>query len=196
MLVWGGVVGDNAAMRQKPALAKRRAHPFIGALATPLVGSCLIWGCSQPSERDGVEGTLVAYTARFDDGVSETQYALRIGDDERQLVFAQPPSAEIGGTVRVWGHSTELGIEVERLELLRPAGTGRLRQPLIGAEPFPARTFALALVDIGGGINIDATEAAATMFGTDPEQGSVRKYFREVSYGRQDIDGQVFGPFT
>jgi hypothetical protein len=195
-LVRGGVVGDNAAMRQKPVLAKRRAHALVGTLAAPLLGGSLVFGCSQPGERDGAEGTLVAYTARFDDGVSETQYALRTGESERQLVFAEPPSVEIGGTVRVWGRSSEQGIEVERLELLHPAGTGRSRQPLIGADPFPARSFALALVDIGGGINIDATEAAATMFGVEPEQGSVRKYFREVSYGRQDIDGQVFGPFN
>jgi hypothetical protein len=70
-----------------------------------------------------------------------------------------------------------------------------LRQPLIDAEPFPARTFALALVDIGGGVNVDPEQARATLFGTDPEQGSIRRYFREVSYGRQDIDGDVFGPF-
>jgi hypothetical protein len=165
-------------------------------VAAPLVGGCLLSGCTRPSEHDGVEGTLVAYTARFDDGVSETQYALRTQDAERQLVFAEPPSVEVGGSVRVWGQPTERGIEVERLEMISPAArTGRLRQPLIGAEAFPPRRFALALVDIGGGVNVDPEQAAATMFGLDPEQGSVRKYFREVSYGRQDIDGEVFGPF-
>jgi hypothetical protein len=183
-------------MRQTSNLEQRRAQVLVVTLAAPLLGSCLLFRCTAPGDHDGIEGTLVAYTARFDEGMSETHYALRIGADERPLIFTQPPASEVGATVRVWGGSTERGFEVERLDVLSPAaGTGRLRQPLIGAEPFPPRTFALALVDIGGGINIDAEEAAATLFGTDPAQGSIRRYFREASYGRQDIDGDVFGPF-
>ncbi|MEY4546942.1 MAG: hypothetical protein RL685_3137 [Pseudomonadota bacterium] len=164
-------------------------------------------GCTSRDDRDGMEGTLVAYTARFDEGGSETQYVLRMsagagGEEERQLVFnaallPEPSVSEVGSAVRVWGSSTEQGFAVERLERLAPAeGTGRLRQPLIAAEPFPARRFALALVDLGGGVNIDAAQATTTMFGADPAQASVRNYFREASYGRQDIDGQVFGPFN
>jgi hypothetical protein len=174
---------------------------LVAILTAPLLGTCLLSGCTPPGDDEGadhagIEGTLVAYTARFDDGATETQYALRIGEDERRLVFADPPTSKIGDTVRIWGPSTELGIEVERLLVLSQAtSTGRLRQPLIGAEPFPNRSFALALVDIGGGVNVDAEAATATMFGTDPQAGSIRRYFREVSYGRQDIDGQVFGPF-
>jgi hypothetical protein len=188
--------GNNAAMRQKPELERRHAQALVGTLAVPLLGGLLLSACAPPSEQDGVEGTLVAYTARFDDGGSNTEYALRTGEDERQLVFVDPPSVELGGSVRVWGRSTERGIEVERLELLSSgASAGRLRQPLIGADVLPPRRFALALVDIGGGVNVDPAQAAATMFGVDPEQGSVRKYFREVSYGRQDIEGEVFGPF-
>jgi hypothetical protein len=184
-------------MRQKSTLEQRRAPVLVAALALPLMGSCLLLGCTSPGDRAGVEGTLVAYTARFDDGVSDTQYALRTGDGERPLVFTEPPSAEIGGTVRVWGLSTEQGIEVERLEVLsRAAETGRLRQSLIGAETLPPRRFALALVDIGGGVNVTAEQATNTLFGATAGQGSVRNYFREVSYGRQDIDGQVFGPFN
>lgn len=188
-------------MRQKSHFDQLRARIFVFTLAVPLLGTCLLPGCTQPgaaesSDAAGIEGKLVAYTARFDDGVAETHYALRTGEHETQLVFADAPSSEVGDTVRVWGPATAHGIEVERLEVLsRGAGTGRLRQPLIGAEPFPARTFALALVDIGGGVNIDPAEATATLFGTDPAEGSIRRYFREVSYGRQDIDGQVFGPF-
>lgn len=189
-------------MKQKSDRAEGRAQASVGAgswlgpLAALLVCGLLHSGCSQPSAPDGVEGTLVAYTARFDDGVSETLYALRSGEQERPLLFAAPPSAALGGSVRVWGRPTELGIEVERLEVLAPsAGTGRSSQRLVGADAFPSRRFALALVDIGGGINIDPAQAASTMFGIEPEQGSVRKYFREVSYGRQDIEGEVFGPF-
>jgi hypothetical protein len=202
MLVWRGNNGDNEAMRHRLESEKRGTQAWVVTLAAPIASGCLLTACSQPSERDALEGTLVAYTARFDDGASETHYALRTSHDERPLVFAEPArsvlgdASAVGDSVRVFGHATERGIEVQRLELIEhAAGTGRSRQPLIGAEPFPARSFALALVDIGGGINIDAAQAQATMFGVDPEQGSVRKYFREVSYGRQDIDGQVFGPF-
>jgi hypothetical protein len=197
-LARNGDAGDNATMSQRPGLEKRGAHALFGNLAAPLVGGCLLAACTSPREheQDAVDGTLVAYTARFDDGASETTYALRTPEAERQLVFAEPPTAEPGGPVRVWGRPTERGIEVERLEVLsRAARTGALRQPLIGAATLPPRRFALALVDIGGGINVDPVQAASTMFGTDPEQGSVRKYFREVSYGRQDIEGEVFGPF-
>jgi hypothetical protein len=166
-LVPSGDVRDTAPMRQTSNLEQRCALGLLATLAVPLMGSCLLFGCTQPGERDaveGIDGTLIAYTARFDDGVSETSYALRVGEDERPLVFEEPPTSKIGDTVRVWGPSTEQGIEVERLEVLsESASTGRLRQPLIGAEPFPARTFALALVDIGGGVNIDPAEATATI---------------------------------
>lgn len=184
-------------MRRRSALERGHAHVLVACLAAPLVGSCLLTGCTQPSTQAAVEGTLVAYTARFDDGSSDTEYALRVGEEERPLVLSAPPQAEIGGAVRVWGSSTARGIEVERLEVLSPAEvTGHARQALIGAEPFPARRFALALVDIGGGVNIDVEQARTTLFSTTAGQGSVRNYFREVSYGRQDIEGDVFGPFT
>jgi len=44
-------------------------------------------------------------------------------------------------------------------------------------------------------VNITAAQARTTLFGDTAGQGSVRSYFREVSYGRQDIEGDVFGPF-
>ncbi|HKO95065.1 MAG TPA: hypothetical protein VJU61_28115, partial [Polyangiaceae bacterium] len=188
-------------MMHKSPPEQRRAQVLLASLALPLAGSAWLSGCTPSGERDGIEGTLVAYTARFDEGGSETEYALRMGEQERPLVFrealsAETLAAEIGNAVRVWGVSTEQGIEVERLEELAPAATtGRLRQPLIGAEAFPTRRFALALVDIGGGVNITADQARTTLFGDTAGQASVRSYFREVSYGRQDIEGDVFGPF-
>lgn len=131
MLVCGRKYGDNAAMRQKPELDQRSALAFSPAarfVPGVVLAGCLLAACSQPSDREGIEGTLVAYTARFDDGTSETHYALRTKDDERQLVFAEPPSrtlgdgalpdGALGNSVRVWGQTTDQSIEVERLELL------------------------------------------------------------------------------
>src|SRR5262245_15260373 len=102
-------------MRQKLGLDKRRARGLVATLAAPFLGGCLLSGCTTSGDSEGIEGTLVSYTARYDEGFAETLYALRVGEEERPLVFAEPPS-EIGSTVRVWGRTTDRGIEVDRLQ--------------------------------------------------------------------------------
>src|SRR5687768_14186926 len=53
-----------------------------------------------------VRGELLMYVARFDDGTSETSYALRVDGaegDERPLIFDVPPGLASGAQVKVWG---------------------------------------------------------------------------------------------
>ena len=51
------------------------------------------------------------------------------------------------------------------------------------------------LLDVDGGGNpINKTNAQRVLFSPD-RPDSIRSYFREVSYGVQDLEGEVFGPF-
>ena len=54
----------------------------------------------------------------------------------------------------------------------------------------------MILIDIGGGTNLTADNALKEIVGpstnTDPP---LRNYYAEVSYGTEELDGRVFGPF-
>jgi MYXO-CTERM domain-containing protein len=64
---------------------------------------------------------------------------------------------------------------------------------LIGA-PTKTRRWAFVLLDIDGkGNPIDKVNAQSVLFSPD-RPDSIRSYFREVSYGVQDLEGEVFGP--
>jgi hypothetical protein len=144
--------------------------------------------------RDGaLRGTLGIYIADRDDGSAETRYVLLSGDDERTLLFDREPDLPPGASLQVWGDVTPAGLRVSSFEVLTPA-VGTARQELIGATPLPERSFAFVLVDIGGGVNLTATEAQRRLFGTAAGDNSVKQYYDEVSYGTQPIGGSVFGP--
>ena len=61
---------------------------------------------------------------------------------------------------------------------------------------YPAKRLAFVIVDIGGGSNITPENALKEIVGpstnTDPP---LRNYYAEASYGTEELDGQVFGPF-
>src|SRR5438477_1935229 len=58
-----------------------------------------------PPAAGATRGELVQYTATFDDGRTEDQYFLRVGDAERRLLFDAEPGPDFtGGTIiDVWG---------------------------------------------------------------------------------------------
>jgi MYXO-CTERM domain-containing protein len=159
----------------------------------------------EPPAPGAVRGELVLYTLSFDDGTSEEQYFLRVGgrggDEglERRLYLSREPELPAGSLIDVWGAPIGDGLEVSRLEPVRTRDDGleQVARKLIGAPPQRARSFAFVLVDVGGGVNLTVEEANRRLFSNMPMMGnaSVRQYFNEASYGRQDVAGQVFGPF-
>ncbi|HEX6271386.1 MAG TPA: hypothetical protein VFZ53_00020, partial [Polyangiaceae bacterium] len=179
-----------------------RARLALGAmLAVPIATLApLLAGCSEQAVDDGsTRGTLVVYLATMKDGTSRNQYALQIDgneSDERSLVFdAAPPDLPAGTEIKVWGGMRGEALAVNRWEIVssEPASElGRAREAIIDGTPYPSRTFGYLLVNIGGG-NGSYTEAAARvdLFGTGASDGSVKQWFLEASYGRQDISGNV-----
>jgi MYXO-CTERM domain-containing protein len=139
-------------------------------------------------------GTVVAYTMRFDDGTGETQYFLRSGDKELRLHFEDDPGLEPGAHIRVSGEATSDGLRVDSFQLDEPVGAAS--QALITGMTYKPRSFAFVLVDTGAGVNLTKAEAQKRLFGTNPGDKSVKQYYNEVSYGTQDITGDVFGPLT
>ena len=174
------------------------------ACALPALAGC----SSDEIENDGsIRGTLMVYVATMDDGTSRTEYQLQIGGnehDERILVFTKtPPEAVSGAEIKVWGDSSGREIIVNRFELRereKSSSIGKSQEAIIGGSPYPARTFAYVLVDLGGGITrrsggnsvpYTAAEAEIDVYGTGTTDASVKQWFLENSYGRQDLGGDV-----
>jgi hypothetical protein len=136
-------------------------------------------------------GTVAVYSATFDDGTGENQYFLRDATtkDELRLWFKDDPNLAPGSRIGVWGDRAEARFDVDE-------SLGTTRQALIDAPPYPERTFAFVLVDIGGGVNLTTAEANRRLFGTAPGDNSVKQYYDEVSYGTQPISGIVYGPVS
>jgi hypothetical protein len=152
-----------------------------------------------PPASDALRGEVVIYTATYDDGTSDQQFYLRVGErssDERRLLFAVEPDASLiaGTRIDVWGVPAGDALQVSRYQVVRPA-IGEQQQGLVTSPPAKPRRFAFVLVDIGGGVNLTEAEATRKLFATEASTTpSVRQYYMEASYGHQDVGGQVFGP--
>ncbi|HMJ54016.1 MAG TPA: hypothetical protein VK540_18170 [Polyangiaceae bacterium] len=70
--------------------------------------------------------------------------------------------------------------------------------PLRRGDPLPVKKVAFVLVDVGAGINVTSAQAIVRLMG--PREAStvapLRDYFKEASYGRQDIVAEVVGPLS
>ena len=175
------------------------------ALGVALASSvpALIACSSSEIENDGsIRGTLKVYVATMDDGTSRTEYKLMVGGnelDERMLVFAKPPEAAGEREIKVWGDASGREIIVSRYEVVDTGedDLGRSQEAIIGGSPYPSRTFAYVLVNIGGGNGSYTTgQGEIDLFGMGASDGSTKQWFLENSYGRQDISGDVIGPLT
>jgi MYXO-CTERM domain-containing protein len=187
----------------------RRLVRSLFAAALACVAACttgIDGDASDVPPPGALRGELVIYTATYDDGTTDDRFALRVGPgddaDERPLVFATRPDVPGGSRIDVWATPSGEGLVVSRWAPVRgPAGAiaGELesaQQPLITGAPLKPRSFAFVLVDLGAGVNLTADEAKKRLFGTEAmATPSVRQYFMEASYGRQDVAGEVFGPF-
>jgi MYXO-CTERM domain-containing protein len=171
-------------------------------LAMPVV---LLLACSAETGPPGhdlgeappgaLRGELVSYVATRDDGTSDEYFTLRQGGEELRLEFDGEPGLDPGALVDVWGAREGGAFRVRRFAVLP---VQPIEQPLNVAAPFTPRSFVLAIVRIGGTPTnplmpeVARQKLVGTTAGTQP---SVRQYYVEASYGRQDIAGEVVGPF-
>jgi MYXO-CTERM domain-containing protein len=162
-----------------------------------LVLTCVVAACTDPrgatQEREAAgswRGELVVTIVDSPIG-RRALYSLRTPSGQRRLQLAAEPEVEAGTTIRVWGLEAGGAISVSRLEVEQPAAEAN-RRALIGATAKPKRQWAFVLIDTGAGVNLTADQARQKAFSDAPS--SLKSYFREVSYGVQEIDGQVFGP--
>jgi hypothetical protein len=171
----------------------------LGLTAAAL--SALALGCTglpedgrRSSTDDGaLRGELVTHILDFDEH-SEFQHQLRLSNGEmRRLIFSGSPELAPGAAIKVWGHDSAEGFTVTRFERDLSVPEPR-QQALINGMKKPTRRWAFVLVNFGGTPTLTKEMATDRLFGlTNPR--SMKNYYREVSYGLQDLDGDVLGPF-
>jgi MYXO-CTERM domain-containing protein len=182
--------------RAAPQIWSSRAPTalFLGLLSSFGGGGCgqTTDGDSSTSAADGsLRGELQIYVSDDFEGRTETRYALRDGaGGERALLFEAPPAFEPGTPIHVWGVETPDGLRVTRAEAIA-SEIDAVTAALKTAAPYPSRSFAFVLVDMGAGVNTTADVALGRLIG-DPD--SIRNYYLADSYGTQDVTAQVFGP--
>ncbi len=170
----------------------------MGTASSSCTGTETTLSSSAASFRGELASYVVNRGAR-----TEIEHRLRTPDGRlRGLLFAEPIDIPPGTALRVWGREVGEAIRVSRFEIDRDAahaadGTSSFEagaSALIGGPAKPTRKWAFVLLDIDGGGNpIDKTVAQSVLFGAD-RTDSIRSYFREVSHGIQDLEGEVFGP--
>src|SRR4030095_13390954 len=102
---------------------------------------------------------------------------------------------EPGTQLRIWG--VERG---EELRVLRWEAEAQpidhVQQPLLTGVKKPTRNWAFVLVNMGGGVGTATTAVMQDALYNAAKPESIRSYFREASFGLQDLDGQVIGPIN
>jgi hypothetical protein len=184
-------------MRQR-LLSQHLAALAVVAAALGAAGGCGEVASTQGGQADNgsdgaLQGKLAVYIADDLDGRSETRYALRMPDGtERPLLFDHPVDVEPGTELKVWGAPGAEALPVTSFRTVTPP-VERVTSALTSGMAYPVKNFAFVLIDLGGGVNI-TNDAALSRMMTAPE--SIRNYYLDDSYGRQDINAQVFGPIT
>jgi len=179
----------------------RSASLLPGPLAAAALALCV--GCAgepfdgiadQPPPPGAIRGELVTAVFDYPDH-SEVRHTLRLpSGQERELRFAGNPELEPGSILDVWGSDDGSSIRVSRVAAARPDhDLFQQRSALIMGTKKPAKKWAFVLVDTGLPGNLTKATADTKLFGDNPS--SIKNYYREVSYGLQDLDGDVFGPF-
>jgi hypothetical protein len=179
--------------------------PALTLAVVLLVWTACIADPGQEGEFDepppgATRGHLVVYVADLGDGRSEELHFLQVGRDERdqrRLLFDRDPELASGAMLDVWGVPEGDALRVTRFERVSSAGSAleSTQQSLLDGAPFRARRLAFVFVDVGGGINLTKETAERRLFGMGATDASVRQYYVEASYGRQDLGGQILGPF-
>ncbi len=169
---------------------------FLGAAALALGLGCsdLPPAASEAPTDGSLVGELTAYMVDYEnDNRSEIVHKLlQESGTERTLLFDTQPDLAPGTRLQVWATEEGEALRVTRFRTLPDNNPTEVQQQaLLNGTPKPTRRWAFILVNFGTGVNI--TEQAITPRLFDPMlPSSIRSYFREVSYGLQDLDGEVF----
>jgi len=149
-------------------------------------------GGVSPPPAGAVRGQLVTMVFDFSDH-SEVRHTLHLpSGQERELRFEGTPELPSGSTIDVWGSDDGASIRVSRVAVAVEEGLFEGRSALINGTKRPAKKWAFVLVSTGGVGNLTKATADTKLFGDNPS--SIKTYYKEVSYGLQDLDGDVIGP--
>jgi MYXO-CTERM domain-containing protein len=149
--------------------------------------------CSAPRSEGpapDLTGELVTYMVDYDDH-SETTYALR--DDsgqERPVAFDPAPAVAAGTRLSVWGNQQGPNFKVARFEV--GDAVQAVPAPLIDGTKKAVKRWAFVIANVGGTAGALTQAQAQDRLFNLANPRSMRSYYREVSYGVQDLDGQVF----
>jgi len=182
---------------------------LLGACAPDLAPSSD--STTAPLAPGEVEGELVTYVADFADGHAERWFALRTTDDrELKLELTEDQTMARGTRVRVAGALVGNTLKVSRMAAaprtslgttpgasLLNATSGALTtdEPEVIAAP-QQDTYALVLVDLGGGVDKTAAQAQAALSSETATDKSFALYYKESSYGKYTPTGTVLGPYS
>jgi MYXO-CTERM domain-containing protein len=177
-------------------------RPVLPAgLAGPALAAAILLACAPaptaeedlPVPPGAIRGQLVTSMFDFSDH-SEVRHTLRLASgQERELRFqGTTPELPAGGTVDVWGSDDGTSIRVSRLAAVRSDDLFEGRSALINGTKKPAKRWAFVLVQNGTTANLTNATANTKLFGDTPS--SIKTYYHEVSYGLQDLAGDVVGP--
>jgi MYXO-CTERM domain-containing protein len=181
------------------AFVHSRAAIFGMALATVVT----IAGCGEVGapgsglavEDGALRGELAGYTADYPDGHSETHYTLRAPSGaEKALVFDREVDLTPGTEIKVWGTDSPEGLRVSSYRAVSPTPEESRRAALVNGSAYAPRSFAFVLVNLSSQGFKPAITEADVLGRMINNADSIRNYYLDDSYGRQDITTQVFGP--
>jgi hypothetical protein len=178
----------------------------VRAVALALAVACLTagTGCESSAPEDSFElvdgslqGELAIYIADdLENGVQRKEYAIRASSgEERPLDFDADPGIEAGTRIRAWGNQLGERLRVTNIRQIEPA-TRTITSELRNGMKYNPKRLALILLDIGAGTNLTPENALREIVGPSTNNDPpLRNYYAEASYGTEELDGRVFGPF-
>jgi MYXO-CTERM domain-containing protein len=177
----------------------RSPYPRFGNLLMSAAALMLAASCSDqttvvslPAANDGsLVGELTSYMANYDDHSELVHKLLEPSGSERTLLFQTEPDLPPGTRLKVWAAEEGDSLRVLRYEALSDPAVEVQQQALVMGTPKPTRRWAFVLVNFGQGVNTTREAITPKLFDA-MTAGSIRSYFKEVSYGLQDLDGEVF----
>jgi MYXO-CTERM domain-containing protein len=175
-------------------MVRRPALPVGLALASVFSLACVPPSASEeepPVPPGAVRGQLITSVFDFSDH-SEVRHTLRLpSGQERELRFESTLEPPAGGTIDVWGSDDGASIRVSRVAAARD-DLFEGQSALVNGTKKPPKKWAFVLVQNGATSNLSMANAQLKLF--SDAANSIKTYYHEVSYGLQDLTGDVIGP--